>query len=36
LVAVLAAGASLVQVTRPDPDAQARRVATEHVTIRLT
>lgn len=35
LVAVLAAGASLVQVAHPDPDAQARRAETERVTIRL-
>ncbi|MFD7844135.1 TIGR03089 family protein [Nocardia sp. NPDC059764] len=31
-VAVLAAGASLVQVTNPDPAAQERRVASERVT----
>lgn len=32
LVAVFAAGASLVQVTNPDPDAQERRRATEKTT----
>ncbi|WP_405485487.1 TIGR03089 family protein [Nocardia sp. NBC_00511] len=34
LVAVLAAGASLVQVANPDPDAQERRAGTERVTAR--
>ena len=32
LVAVLAAGASLVQVTAANPDSLARRVETEKVT----
>lgn len=35
LLAVLAAGASLVQVTNPDDDATERRVASEKVTVRL-
>ena len=35
LLAVLAAGASLVQVSNPDPDATERRVASEKVTVRL-
>lgn len=35
LIAVLAAGASLVQVTNPDPAALERRVASEKVTVRL-
>ncbi|RJO79976.1 TIGR03089 family protein [Nocardia panacis] len=34
-VAVLAAGASLVQVANPDPALQARRAETERVTARL-
>ncbi|MBH0121187.1 TIGR03089 family protein [Rhodococcus sp. HM1] len=35
LLAVLAAGASLVQVSNPDADATERRVATEKITVRL-
>lgn len=35
LLAVLSAGASLVQVSNPDPEATERRVATEKVTIRI-
>lgn len=35
LLAVLAAGASLVQVDNPDPAALERRVASERVTVRL-
>ncbi|MGV9745357.1 TIGR03089 family protein [Rhodococcus zopfii] len=35
LLAVLAAGASLVQVTNPDDEATERRVASEKVTVRL-
>ncbi|MFD6674287.1 TIGR03089 family protein [Rhodococcus zopfii] len=35
LLAVLAAGASLVQVTNPAADATERRVASEKVTVRL-
>lgn len=35
LLAVLAAGASLVQVSNPDPAAEERRVASEKVTVRL-
>lgn len=35
LLAVLAAGASLVQVSNPDADATERRVASEKVTVRL-
>ncbi|MFC9555150.1 TIGR03089 family protein [Rhodococcus sp. NPDC056960] len=36
LVAVFAAGASLVQVTNPDADAQSRRVGTEKITRQLS
>jgi hypothetical protein len=32
-VAVLAAGASLVQVSNPDPAARERRVQTERITL---
>lgn len=35
LLAVLAAGASLVQVSNPDPAANERRVASEKITVRL-
>jgi uncharacterized protein (TIGR03089 family) len=35
LIAVLAAGASLVQVANPDPDAQRRRIDTERITARV-
>ncbi|OOL30315.1 acetyl-CoA synthetase, partial [Rhodococcus rhodochrous] len=35
LLAVLAAGASLVQVSNPDPAAMDRRVESEKVTARL-
>ncbi|MEE2032467.1 TIGR03089 family protein [Rhodococcus chondri] len=35
LIAVFAAGASLVQVTNPDPEATERRVTSEKVTVRL-
>jgi uncharacterized protein (TIGR03089 family) len=35
LIAVLAAGASLVQVANPDPEAQERRVEAERITKRL-
>ncbi|MFZ3393177.1 TIGR03089 family protein [Rhodococcus sp. 7Tela_A2] len=35
LLAVLTAGASLVQVSRPDPAAEERRVVSEKVTVRL-
>jgi uncharacterized protein (TIGR03089 family) len=36
LVAVLLAGASLVQVAHPDPAARTRRAETERVTVRLS
>ncbi|MBS9371304.1 TIGR03089 family protein [Rhodococcus sp. B50] len=35
LIAVLAARASLVQVSNPDPDSVERRVASEKITVRL-
>jgi uncharacterized protein (TIGR03089 family) len=36
MLAVLAAGGSLVQVAHPDPDAQARRRTAEKITLELT
>jgi hypothetical protein len=36
LIAVFAAGASLVQVANADPSAHARRIDTEKITRQLT